>query len=1417
MVTRRVGIILGISAPFFLLLVCLAWLLGTSSGVAWLFGRVSAWTPVQIHAADVDGRLAGRLHIQNLQVAWPGGGASALQFGWQFSPGALMTGTLQVAELTAQQVVVELPPAEEKLKTAEPSGPLDLSWIWTTLPDWTDWLDLHVESLRLDSLQIRQGDEDVFVLQSFACGLDWAARRLNLNVDEITLPLGSASGSVVLNADQKNGEIQIAAQLAKPWREINSITTAWTLTPLAERQLQGEGNITLGGVAGPQAKADARLVLEPQRLLVKQLHAVHLTRPDRLDVSGELAWESGDLIWKSLITAKDLDLNDWNLALQLTGKVDGHGVNDHYRGHLDVVNADPSWVVERLAGDFDGDSAHVVLTSLDGGLLQGAVNGSGQVDWLPLVRIQADLQGRQLNPGYLVKDLEATVNADVTGDWVWDTSGDHWQLKADLLPSDWRGHQVHGQVQADGQWADVRIENLLLQGAGLLLHAAGSLAERLEFDLQATDLSPWWPNLSGNAAANGWLQWRERRPAGEVQGRIGQLVFNDMQLEQLEVRARLEGLLEEVDLHLRGAGFIYGEEELQQVAVDLTGSQKHHQGTLDLVWPSGNLHGAVTGSLDDDVWNGQLAGLDIREKGVGNWSLRQPASVILSQHQLRVPNLELNSDQAEEIDLIADLKLNPLAGTTSAKWRQLNLEGFNPWLSFMSLSGVSSGDARAQWRPQLPPVVETQMHVQSVIELADGRIPIDEGILDLTWGDDGLVGYVSLDLGSQGEVFLEASASGPVCFGCPPRSRLLWEWDKLDLALFNPWLPVTLTGGSCGKVDVTLEKTELAMVNLSATASFNLEEGEFSLTDADLKLSGNWDPAGLHLNAGLSLADGGSVDLQVTSADRPRWGMPPQGTLQGDWSGLQLALAQAWLPPTLQLVGDWEGEVQGGWQDGGTLQLELDSLFNKGELSWQDMAGELMATDLNGRLQGRWGNEGLSAVADINLSRQGRLSADVSLPLSNRFPFPFASHSPWQGHVALQGRESGLLTAMLPGLVEDTKGRLDLQVEALGTPADPRFSGSVSLQEASGTLPALGIRLDDVELEARFAGQQLRIERLSLVSGKGNLQGEATLELDGWLLKKQTWSLRGKDMPLIKLPELELVVSPDLTGEGTAQELTIRGSVLIPQLMLRSLSGQGQQPVQTSPDVVVVDAGEQAGREWPFKLDAQIRLDLGDHVLINTAGVDARLTGGVSLKLLGPQDMTGTGEISVAQGTYAGYGLRLPIERGRVLFSGGPLDRPTLDVLALRKIGEVKAGVKVTGTPRQPVVQLYSDPSMPDTDKLSYIVLGRPLGAEGGQADVLMLAAGALLSQGESAALQDTLQRRLGIDIKVNAGDSDVANSVISIGKYLRPDLYVSLGYSVFTQTNEVRLRYNLSESWELQSNMGVESGADLYYRVDFE
>ena len=92
------------------------------------------------------------------------------------------------------------------------------------------------------------------------------------------------------------------------------------------------------------------------------------------------------------------------------------------------------------------------------------------------------------------------------------------------------------------------------------------------------------------------------------------------------------------------------------------------------------------------------------------------------------------------------------------------------------------------------------------------------------------------------------------------------------------------------------------------------------------------------------------------------------------------------------------------------------------------------------------------------------------------------------------------------------------------------------------------------------------------------------------------------------------------------------------------------------------------------------------------------------------------------------------------------------------------------------------------------------------------------MSQGESVLLQEKLKGHLGLDVlDFNAGNGDIYDSVLTTGKYLNPDLYVSLGYSLFKNTNELNIRYNLTPDWEIESTIGEESGIDIYYRIEID
>jgi len=122
-------------------------------------------------------------------------------------------------------------------------------------------------------------------------------------------------------------------------------------------------------------------------------------------------------------------------------------------------------------------------------------------------------------------------------------------------------------------------------------------------------------------------------------------------------------------------------------------------------------------------------------------------------------------------------------------------------------------------------------------------------------------------------------------------------------------------------------------------------------------------------------------------------------------------------------------------------------------------------------------------------------------------------------------------------------------------------------------------------------------------------------------------------------------------------------------------------------------------------------------------------------------------------------------------------------------------------------------------------------------------AAGLLLSSNQAFSIKDEIQNRLGLStlgletqststsrmgykpIAVTPSGtssstktaSTLGQSLITVGKYLTPQLYLSYGRSVIGNSNLIRLRYSISRRWELETESGTASGADIYYKLEFK
>ena len=138
------------------------------------------------------------------------------------------------------------------------------------------------------------------------------------------------------------------------------------------------------------------------------------------------------------------------------------------------------------------------------------------------------------------------------------------------------------------------------------------------------------------------------------------------------------------------------------------------------------------------------------------------------------------------------------------------------------------------------------------------------------------------------------------------------------------------------------------------------------------------------------------------------------------------------------------------------------------------------------------------------------------------------------------------------------------------------------------------------------------------------------------------------------------------------------------------------------------------------------------------------------------------------------------------------------------------------GTAQIPVLTVFADPSMEQSEALSYLVTGKPLSSlKSGEGDMLGTAARALGTAGGDL-LAKSIGSKMGID-DIGVADNDaLGGAAFTVGKYLSPKLYLSYGVGVFDPGEVVTLRYLFSARWNFEAqNATTGSRAGINYRFE--
>lgn len=480
--------------------------------------------------------------------------------------------------------------------------------------------------------------------------------------------------------------------------------------------------------------------------------------------------------------------------------------------------------------------------------------------------------------------------------------------------------------------------------------------------------------------------------------------------------------------------------------------------------------------------------------------------------------------------------------------------------------------------------------------------------------------------------------------------------------------------------------------------------------------------------------------------------------------------------------------VRGGFE---RHLLELDLKTLQGRLAaamsgsyrariWQARIERLILEDTNSRLA---------------FPEDGRLIAQAKLDLQPK-PATLA------GRLELELPDLGKL-APWPAQIDRPEGHLALDLTVDGPIDQPNLKVRLKLSRGAFGIRPAGIRLTAVEAVVAGSGKRFDLTG-SLRSGKGQLN------FSGWAEPpaKLFLSLIGKDLEVLRNPEITASASPELEVKLHRRSIQLSGTLQIPKADIR-LRELPESIATVSKDEIIV--GEAKPETLPLAIVSKLRLILGDEVSFAGFGLSANLAGNLDVSSLNGQ-VRALGTIDLKQASYKAYGQKLNLDKGRLIFTG-PTDQPYLELKASRTIQTegVTAALEVRGPLAKPETRVTSQPPLSQTEALSYLLLGRSFKTSS-VADQTAVAKTAL-AMGVELALP--WLRKLGLEAFAAQTGTHLQEEALGLGKYLTPDLYIGYAFNLFNGVGKALLRYRINRFLSLEAGAGASQNVDLFYTLE--
>ncbi len=1139
-----------------------------------------------------------------------------------------------------------------------------------------------------------------------------------------------------------------------------------------------------------------------------------------VDASVELQASFLEKGWPVKGRVQDLEptrLTEDGLTLSdTTADISGHVTRYHLKGTTRVSGIphvrDVIASIETTGG-FNGLEKAIVNARFDD---TQKARYEGRFDWYPALAWKGELSIVNLDVGQWIEQLKTRISGSTRteGRWWIDTPL-HLGIEDLNLEGSWQGHAIRAQMDGESTGWDARIDSLAVTIGKNRIDASGTLGEQwdasVQLDLPALDAL--LPGLQGNI--------------------LGQVDVKGDRHDPI-IHATAESPL-----------LVTGGNQWESVKASVSGTPGNHRVTADASTLGYGLAIMADGRWKDGLWQGRAQRLELtRDKH----PLVAPSPVIvnyqLDQQRLEIKDLCLVGEAVRPRERWcgnARMKLSPLSGDVTVRLENADPAWLSPFIAsyYKGAPGRWTGQAALALKGGRPVSAEwtasgRQVQLKRVAgKLLRPTLTSDKIASQGKWSKNRLQASVSAGWASDG--FLDATVDIP-SLAAPSTFTMSAGTRQLPVSWITPW--ITGIKSKQGEVSGKLVgRVEQGWPRL---------DGEVMVADTALQLGNDSDNIIDKLGVTLIAAnDRVTVEASFIDPQGARWQLtepvsvridPALQRLQwlagclgneagalcgtGSWDRQTGLIVDAtakgsitpWVAPFLQegvvLDGPFEGRIALGERHG---RLHGNATFHSTVTAERGLEAESRNSRAEITVNAMLENGAVTLESTVSTGAQGELTARAQLGLA-------PPHS-LDGRLDIQGLDLAAFAPLLPD-IGTLQGRLDGNMRASGTTSAPGLAGEFTINDGKASSARFPLTLQHFTARAALSDT-------SAVLTAGFSNGRGT----GELRSRADWSsgklitdthMTTRQYPLRRGSEIKIRVDSDLTLRSQPGDILLEGLVKIDEGFIR-IASLPESATQISSDVVYVDGDDiQDAMSLP-NVRANVTLQLNDLLQIDALGAQVRMKGAVGISYAPPLDPEGKGSFNVTEGYYKGYGQKLTIRKGQIIFNG-PLDNPMLAIIAVREVDGVEAGLNITGPAQQPETTLFANKGgLSEQDILTYIITGRAPseGAGDNRAAVnqALLAIG--LYGGENVARD--LASKVGIeDLEISTSstqrrpNAEVENS-FNVGGYVSPRLFVQYGVGINTPVNTLTLRYRLSRNVFLEALSGAESALDLLYSFEVE